>query len=234
MEPTFLVVERGVVAYVFVFPCAWLALKRLSRPRYALALISVSIVILLAWSQFTSDDNLARFAVRVSCEFLVGTCVYVLYAQRKAAADWILLTSIVIGLCLTWFLPEHSVWLNPMMISFFAILVFGLARSQGFIAAALGSRVLVYAGEVSFSLYMIHGILQKIFKVALPVTQFAHSSQAIRLGILLVYITCLGVSSVLTYTYIEKPARQKVRRALEPKHDNKRVSAVSANLAPAK
>jgi peptidoglycan/LPS O-acetylase OafA/YrhL len=133
-----------------------------------------------------------------------------------------------------WFLGPEDPWLNPLMISLFAILVFGLATSKGVIARMLSCKAVVYAGEVSFSLYMIHGLMQKVFKVTLPSAHFVHASSGARLGVLLVYAVGLGVGSVVTYTLIERPARQKLRTVLAPQRKASRGAGVTGDLAPAK
>jgi peptidoglycan/LPS O-acetylase OafA/YrhL len=218
-------------AYVSVFPLAWVVLKRISRPAWVLGLLVASIAAFTVWCQLTPGDNLARFIVRVTCEFFAGCCAYVLYTRvTSKATEPFLNASVAGGFCVIWFLRADSLWLNPLMISFFVILVFGLATSKGVIAQVLGSRAVVYAGEVSFSLYMIHGILQKVFKIALPAARFAHSSPGARVGVVLVYGLGLSICSVLTYTLIERPARQRLRSVLAPQGATGRVPGVAGDL----
>ena len=135
-------------------------------------------------------------------------------SSTQKSTELVLKITIAAGLCDIWYLSVEDPWLNPLMIGFFTLLILSLAMSKGIATQVLGSKALVYAGEASFSLYMTHGILQKIFKIALPTAPFAHSSGITRLGVLLVYACSLAITSVLTYQFIERPARQKLRMAL--------------------
>jgi peptidoglycan/LPS O-acetylase OafA/YrhL len=222
-------------AYVSVFPLAWIVLRRVSKPVYVFGLLVVSIAVFVVWCQLTPPDHLARFVVRVTCEFFAGCCAYVLYTQiTSGATDLIMNLSIVVGGGIMWFLGAEDPWLNPLMISLFVILVFGLATSKGVIARMLSGKAVVYAGEVSFSLYMIHGLMQKVFKITLPSAHFVQASSGARLGVLLLYAVGLGVGSVVTYTFIERPARQKLRTVLAPQRKASRGAGVTGDLAPAK
>jgi len=73
---------------------------------------------------------------------------------------------------------------------------------------------MVYAGELSFSLYMLHVVMQKVFKLALPSERFIRSSPLIRFEVILVYISLVGVVSIAIYELVEKPARAKLRKVL--------------------
>ena len=68
-------------AYVFVFPLAWVILRRVSKPLYVAGLLVASIAVFVLWCQLTPEDHLARFIVRVTCEFFAGCCAYVIYTK---------------------------------------------------------------------------------------------------------------------------------------------------------
>ena len=56
-----------------------------------------------------------------------------------------------------WGGPAMALWVQyTAMVFVFAIVIYVFARSQGILSKFLGSRALVFLGEISFALYMIH------------------------------------------------------------------------------
>jgi peptidoglycan/LPS O-acetylase OafA/YrhL len=93
---------------------------------------------------------------------------------------------------------------------FFALLIWGLAvNTEGWLAGPLA----VYWGQVSYSLYMTHGLCQIFLNRALPAGHFVTSSFAIRAGLVALYLFLIVVAAVLTYHYVETPARHWLNRS---------------------
>jgi peptidoglycan/LPS O-acetylase OafA/YrhL len=216
-------------AYVFIFPLSWIALRRVTRARYAVALMLLAIAALVAWNFSPLASSLARFAVRVSCEFFAGACLYVLFRRNAFKTEFVAEAGFAASIALAWFVPVENQWLTPLMVLCFVAIIIGLSRGQGWLSAALGSKPMLYAGEVSFSLYMMHVILLKVFKIVLPAAHFVHSSPGLRLAVILAYLVSIALVAVLTYEWIERPAREKLRGVFEPRRSSSR--AVSANAA---
>lgn len=89
------------------------------------------------------------------------------------------------------------------------ILVFSLQK--GLVSMALSSKPLVYLGEISFSLYMIHQIVIRVIEdyvgnVVGPGNNYRDVMMQIGTSILIIAL------SSLTYHLIENPARQSIRR----------------------
>ena len=56
-----------------------------------------------------------------------------------------------------WGGPAMALWVQyTAMVFVFAVVIYVFARSQGILSKFLGSRALVFLGEISFALYMIH------------------------------------------------------------------------------
>ena len=93
---------------------------------------------------------------------------------------------------------------------FFALLIWGLAvNTEGWLAGPFA----VYWGQVSYSLYMTHGLCQIFLNRALPVGHFVTSSIVIRAGLVALYLFLIVVAAVLTYHYVETPARHWLNRS---------------------
>jgi peptidoglycan/LPS O-acetylase OafA/YrhL len=97
----------------------------------------------------------------------------------------------------------------------FASLILALSAAQGPIAALLASKVFVYLGEISYSLYLSHGIVQRVLKVVLPFDRFDASGWLIRIGVAAVYWIIILASAAALYHLVEKPGRDWCRRFYE-------------------
>jgi peptidoglycan/LPS O-acetylase OafA/YrhL len=79
---------------------------------------------------------------------------------------------------------------------------------------------IVYLGELSYSLYLTHGIVLKALKALISIDHFQKSSLDIRLGIILIDLICLAIATYLMYTFIEKPSRQWLRKKTDRSSDS--------------
>ncbi|AFM17654.1 putative acyltransferase [Mycolicibacterium chubuense NBB4] len=99
----------------------------------------------------------------------------------------------------------------------FVPLVITLSLGVGTLPALLSTRVMVYLGHVSFSLYMLHEIVHTAWNWA--VLQFgitltpSWTAKFTVLGL----IGLAGVGAALLYHFVEEPARRWMRRMIEPK-----------------
>jgi peptidoglycan/LPS O-acetylase OafA/YrhL len=70
----------------------------------------------------------------------------------------------------------------------------------------------VFLGDISYSIYLTHGIVQRVLKIVLPAEKFAASSPVVRAGILLAYVAALFALSLCVHYGVERPARNWLRR----------------------
>jgi peptidoglycan/LPS O-acetylase OafA/YrhL len=110
-----------------------------------------------------------------------------------------------------------------------AIIVFGAALT-GIPANALGWRPLVYLGETSYSLYVVHAFILSALYSAFKAPRIAALvPSAIR--DLLVIVAVLVAASAL-YHFVEAPSREFIRRAFARADANstwKRVKATKGS-----
>jgi peptidoglycan/LPS O-acetylase OafA/YrhL len=94
----------------------------------------------------------------------------------------------------------------------FAILIAVVASGRGVVGLILSNRVLVYLGEISFSIYMLHLVLMKIFAFSfvpeLPVTP-------------LMYFSALLFLASCSYFMIEKPAQRLLKSRSKSRSEGK-------------
>lgn len=92
-----------------------------------------------------------------------------------------------------------------------AIVIMVFSLQKGLVSKALSSKPLVYLGEISFSLYMIHQIVIRVIEdyvgnVVGPANNYRDVMIQISTSILIIAL------SSLTYHLIENPARKSIRR----------------------
>ena len=121
-----------------------------------------------------------------------------------ARAAGILLAVALLLLCY----KSNDVWL----VAVFTALIMGLSHDKGLIARLLQNRVVHWLGVVSFALYLIHDLVQKIIFKSLPAwgvdlgpskMTWVFASVAISLGI-----------AALAHYYYEKPSRIWARKLI--------------------
>ncbi|MCE1119016.1 acyltransferase family protein, partial [Pseudomonas sp. NMI795_08] len=100
------------------------------------------------------------------------------------------------------------------------ILVFALSR--GLVARLLTLRPLVYLGEISFALYLVHAIIINL------ADRHAETIQAAGvLGVALFWLVCL-LSSAALHTAVENPLRKIIINAWDRKEPSSRTSHFKA------
>jgi peptidoglycan/LPS O-acetylase OafA/YrhL len=91
-------------------------------------------------------------------------------------------------------------------------LIFSLSQKPGIVAKFLTWGPVLFLGEISYSIYLTHGISQRVLKVALSAEKFASASLVPRIAVLLAYVFCLLALSLALYFLVERPARRWFRR----------------------
>jgi peptidoglycan/LPS O-acetylase OafA/YrhL len=154
--------------------------------------------------------------LRIASEFLIGCLIYDMFRElsgrdERPIYDWIAGGSLmaIAGLSL-WGLP--SIY-DFVLILLFATLVLSLALSNGPIARWFGGRALVYLGEISYSIYLIHTVILLVMGQALK-RFWTDASTVPTAGFMAAYLVFIGVSILaghLLFRFIEEPARKWLR-----------------------
>jgi peptidoglycan/LPS O-acetylase OafA/YrhL len=200
------------------FPLLGCALCRVARAAYAGAIIAATLLLMLCLSHWLTGG--ARFVlpdrwalVRVECEFLIGCCVYLLAATRRASILGAVLTysaaAAVVAMSMAGWQSNSGV----LYLMCFAALVFGLANSPTGPSRFLTLWPLQRLGRISYSLYLIHAL------VIVGIRTLAHLPPLARLPEpagtwvrLALYLVSIGVAAQMLYALVEKPGRIALRR----------------------
>jgi peptidoglycan/LPS O-acetylase OafA/YrhL len=144
--------------------------------------------------------------VRIGGEFLTGCLLwraFSLGAIRRAPWGAISVAAFgVAGFVATRGQPAFAIVLC------FAIGVFALAHTRGPLAYFLSLRPIVFLGEISYSIYLLHWVALRVFEYSIG--RAVMEVGGLGLSLVVVLAGILG-ASVLTYYGVERPARRYLR-----------------------
>jgi peptidoglycan/LPS O-acetylase OafA/YrhL len=156
---------------------------------------------------------------RVGLEFLAGCFLYRIWeSARSRRSGPPMLCAAVVGLAAgVWALDGpgyHGLLLAPL----FGLVVLGIALgADAPLLRPLARRRVVFWGEASYSLYMTHEIVNMVVSKVLPAARFRTDDMVVRGGVLLVYGALVTLAAVGTYLWVERPARERLRKVSVPR-----------------
>jgi len=198
-----------------LFPLIAYLLSRLQWGVRALICAALSLLLLVVSFRLLgleSTYSTYRFGViRTFFSFVAGCFVYVAYRSGKLeswpwrALEWI---SVV------WLLSALFFWRSSFAaLPAVALLILSLAMGQGAVSRFIGLRPVVYLGEISYSLYMVHMIVLELCFLPLDYTRYGiDASPALSLAWLCMSFLVVAATTLWTYNHVEKPARIYLRR----------------------
>lgn len=156
--------------------------------------------------------------VRCLCEFVIGLGLYRIYQQRLLL-QWLARDSLILVLLLLILIIFH--WRLPdlLVVPVFCTLILAAAYNQTRVAKFLNLRWLQYLGDISYSVYLVHGIWFMVFWFAFPFLKSHLGGELLSplwawlYAVVFVLLT-LG-SAHLTHRYIELAGRRCLNRLAE-------------------
>lgn len=197
------------------------AAATLASYRIGDAAVTTDATHILEWKTALATLPIARLS-----EFLAGMCAHAVYCRWPAASRSSTLAAsmfelLALGgtmvLFLTWGSGQwgaawaastdrpvsvESLSRGPGLSLCFALLIGALATGRGVLARCLATRTMVYLGEISFAVYMVHAV---VFGIA--TNQLENWLYAWHRPVLAALLTTLGASAIL-YAGIEMPVRK--------------------------
>ncbi|CMJ43978.1 acyltransferase [Mycobacterium tuberculosis] len=106
----------------------------------------------------------------------------------------------------------------------FVPLVISLAIGVGSLPALLSTRLMVFGGQISFCLYMVHELVHTAWGWAVQQYELALQDQPWKWNVVGLLAIALG-AAILLYHFVEEPGRRWMRRMVD-------VKAASARSEP--
>jgi peptidoglycan/LPS O-acetylase OafA/YrhL len=92
----------------------------------------------------------------------------------------------------------------------FAILIATLTEPRDFLSRVLSLRVIVYLGEISYSLYMVHWVVRVIVRNGLQILGVLNSLPSAL--VVSAYVLGTLIAAVASYHFVELPGRALLRK----------------------
>jgi peptidoglycan/LPS O-acetylase OafA/YrhL len=174
-----------------------------------------ALVALNAWcvGYFNQWDGFTAFW-RCLPEFFLGMSIYLLASKIDSISELLsssaLLYIVVILLAVT----VHFALSDIAAVLLFSALLPLVVRNRGPLVRLLNSPLLIGLGEISYSLYLIHGLVQHTTRQLLAlggVTDTESLSDSASITLMSGMVAVAVVSAILSYRYVELPAKRAVR-----------------------
>jgi peptidoglycan/LPS O-acetylase OafA/YrhL len=215
------------LAYL-VFGLVVLVIFRMSKVTRARTLLVLAFlaalppaVLLLASGHFYTPWS---WLPRIVAQFLAGAlaCAAVRRlrlserSRRFAGYTAVLLTAAIVGILYYYDANPVAGMIDPggLVDVLFMPLVVTLAIGVGSLPALLSTRLLVYGGQISFSLYMVHELVHTAWNWAVQQYHLDLSKPVQKVVVVGLIATAVG-GAMLLFHFIEEPARRWMRRMVD-------------------
>jgi peptidoglycan/LPS O-acetylase OafA/YrhL len=205
-------------AYLTLFPLSvWLAsLTFLRRYGLNLLLLLAFLAIYLTYNQLTSESGLTPTSclMRVSSEYLAGSLMFLWYLDSTRVASIVAarLDYLVLAFVLLIWFSSFIILSNWNIILTIPVIIVGLTQESALTAKILSLSFFRYLGRVSYALYLIHAIAQRMLHVFIPYERYSTGPLLLKYAVLLGYLIFPLLLAMLIYHFIEEPCRLAIRR----------------------
>jgi peptidoglycan/LPS O-acetylase OafA/YrhL len=191
-------------AYIFLFPIAFLSFIQIR----SVPLLVVIETALLTAAAFVPAHALLGRGGEIIFLFPAGSALYRLRSlQQIERPEWIQNSGLLLVFIYVVFhgaLPRFTIFAG------FAALVFGLSYQRGFLARLLSGRRAVLGGLASYSQYMTHAVVGKVY--GLFTGSLPPQPVFVRVLLFLILVIALCSATLACYHCVEEPATKVLRR----------------------
>ena len=206
------------MAYL-AFPFALPAIAR--APRAIKVLIAALLFAVLAWLAGLTKGDLDQWngpiaLMRCMPEFLLGTLLYFAF-RDYGERSWLSSDIAVLAIVAATLLGLHFGAPDLLIVSLFVALILLSVSNTGVFAKLVNTGPLIWLGEISYSLYLVHGLIQFAFSKGLGAFGIQHTAalstgQSLALMMLMLAL-CIFCASA-TYSGVEIVWRRHLRALL--------------------
>jgi peptidoglycan/LPS O-acetylase OafA/YrhL len=158
-----------------------------------------------------SSPPLIYAPLRIVGEFCCGIGLYT--AFRSGRLDRLRWSWMTDGMSLAFFV---AIWADEYLIGLAIIpaLILGLARGRGMVSRVLSHRLLIILGEMSYSIYMVHGLALDIGFAPLNYSRLAAGSWVVYASASVAGAGLTAVGTLILHKYVEVPGRRWMRQMM--------------------
>jgi len=200
------------LGFPLALPVIWRA-----RPSRKIVLALFLVAVLAGLAGITDDDfdqwDGPLTLLRCVPEFLLGSLLYAAFVGRYWRST-LGRDAILVAVAIVLLLLLHRGGSDFLVILLFPALILAAVANQGRVAALLNTAPLIWLGEISYSLYLIHGLVQFVTTQLLNATGH-HSrddlSTTTSLAIMVVMLAASFLCAGYGHHSVEKAGRQRLR-----------------------
>lgn len=206
-------------AYAAIFPLAVVAARVGAVRRHGWLACYLALGVYVALWVADRLGAWERIAM-VSLEFLGGSMLYHVFAAGGASARRAsrLLPWLVAGILLLLFVvpPEEGTApdrvARALIVLACPLVILGLTLEDNPVSRLLCRPVMTWLGLISYALYMVHAVVEKVLKVVLPTGGFADAGVLLRAVVAAAHVGLPILAAAALYRLVELPCRDVLRR----------------------
>ena len=200
--------------YIVTIPLL-VSLPKLTRPAaLASGLIAFALLALFVLShpEPTLDITYKWGFTRCLTEFVVGACLWRCWHESSGA--WLGKDIVMLGLLAAIAALFHYKGNDLLAVPLHCLLLYGLCHGKGVINRLLTLRFPHYVGQISYSLYMVHGVVFSAawFLMPLARARWGIPSAEVRWLYAAGFVAVTFAGAHFTYQKIERPMRSFLKR----------------------
>lgn len=211
----------GSEAFAYlVFPWFTLLLLGRNQPTYINLTLITAILVTTTYIGWDLSDGKRYFGnwpttlLRISSEFIIGCLLFNICQKTTAkfATTCSIIGAVMIGSLIVVEIPNR--W-DVLYLIAFALLIYGVSSDEGPVSKLLGTDRCIYLGEISYSVYLCHGIvfmiLNQIFSKLITTSILASYGTIALITSTLMFILSTWLVSHLMYHLVERRARSYLK-----------------------
>jgi peptidoglycan/LPS O-acetylase OafA/YrhL len=203
------------LAFPLVLPAVW---RASGRVQFALLLTIGAALSLFAYLSGGDFNQWGRPLVLLRClpEFMLGALIYAAY-RAGLFAKWFETDAVALIVLAVAVVCLHLRAPDLLIVALFPVLVLAAVNNNRNVARAINVAPLIWLGEISYSLYLIHGFVQYAATQALDhfgMQERADLSIGVSLALLALMLGVCFAGAHLSYRGIEIGCRKHLRALL--------------------
>ncbi|MBW4361752.1 acyltransferase family protein [Flavobacterium taihuense] len=188
-----------------------------------LAVVAVIILSFMVYWKGNLDITFDYGWVRCVAEFSLGTVLYQMY-MNGLWKSWLSKSILFLFAFAFIVLIFHFSWNDLFILPIFCLLLLTTAYNNGAIKIMLETSIFKYLGDISYSIYMMHGVWFMVFWYCLPYLRSNYGIETLTLGMKVIFVTMFMsltlLSAHFTYHFIEIKSRKILKKRIKSKQRN--------------
>lgn len=207
-------------SFYLVFPLISMVIGRLPRP-YLVPVAGVAWLVSVALACYHAGPALpgsGSLLIHHAATFLIGLVggrLFVMRGPASAQRRWPLVGfTALAGIAVLITRGAQAVaFADVYLVPLYALLIYALANSRGLLATFCARPVFVALGEASYALYILHWpMLEWLAHLMGDPWGLPATADPLAWPLFATYVCLMIALSLLTYRYVEMPARRYMRR----------------------